>query len=239
MKELEDYKSFPVFLRNFQTDFIGFAVVKLRVYDVFVNYLKRLSLVKQPMTDLCSGSGEPAITIFKNCDRFSELVLTDKYPRPLHFYDEKISYEAQSLDVVEMKFKSGAYHTLFNSFHHFNDANKLKVAKEIQASGSDAFIVEVLEPTFFCLLKVLMMTTVGTCLLTPLIKPFSFQRLFFTYIIPINIITITFDGVVSVFKSRSLKFYKMLFAGEEKTIRVFEIENALNRVVVIHIKPCK
>lgn len=236
MKELEDYNSFPVFLRNYQTDFIGFAVVKLQVYDAFVNHLHKLELAKKTTIDLCSGSGEPAITIFKESHSFSRLLLTDKYPRQLDFQDVKICYDKQSRDVVEMEFHGGANYTLFNSFHHFDDKNKLKIAREIQASGSEAFIVEILEPTFFCLLKVLLMTTIGTLLLMPFIKPFSFGRLFFTYIIPVNIFTITYDGVISVFKSRSLIDYKLLFAAQPKTIEVFRLKNGLSPLIVIHIK---
>ncbi|MSQ79322.1 MAG: hypothetical protein EXR21_06565 [Flavobacteriaceae bacterium] len=90
MKELEDYHWFPSVLRNFQTEFIGFVVSRFHVYDAFVLYLQTLSLPVQPMMDLGSGSGEPAISIFKKSNCFSRLTLSDKYPNPLQLIDDKI-----------------------------------------------------------------------------------------------------------------------------------------------------
>jgi hypothetical protein len=71
--------------------------------------------------------------------------------------------------------------------------------------------------------------------LTPFIRPFSLKRMIFTYIIPINIITITFDGIVSVLKSRSVKQYQGLFANRGQAMNIFRLKNGLNRLIVIQI----
>ena len=89
VKELEDYYWFPAFLRNFQTDFIGFVVDRFHVYNVFIEHLKANRLSDQPMTDLCSGSGAPAINIFRQSNCFSRLKLTDKFPNALKIKDTK------------------------------------------------------------------------------------------------------------------------------------------------------
>jgi hypothetical protein len=237
MKELEDHSWFPPVLRKFQTEFIGFVVANFNVYDDFIQHLKSLSLPVQSMTDLCSGSGEPAICIFRKSNCFSHLYLSDKFPTELKPDDDKISYDKISTDVLEMEFKHGTYYTMFNAFHHFTDEEKIKIVQKIQHSGSGAFLVEILEPTVFCLLKIFFTTTVGSLLLTPFIRPFSLKRLFFTYIFPINILTISFDGIVSVFKSRSVKQYQKLFADNEHAINVFRLHNRLNNLVIIQIEP--
>lgn len=237
MKELEDYNWFPSALRNFQTDFIGFVVVKLNVYSVFVDYLKTQSLTEHPLQDLCSGSGEPAISIFKKSNCFSHLSLSDKYPRILQSADVNINYEQQSKDVLNTRFKISTYYTLFNSFHHFSDKEKLKIADAITESGATAFILELLEPTFTCLVKVFLMTTLGSILLTLLIHPFSFKRMFFTYIFPINILTITADGIVSVLKSRSVKQYQTLFAQHQNNIQILRFPNGMSPLTLIQIQP--
>ena len=239
MKELEDYSWFPAILRNFQTEFIGFVVTTFNVYNVFIQHLKTLPLSVQSMTDLCSGSGEPAITIFRKSNCFSSLLLSDKYPSLLKVNDDKISYEIQRTDVLEMDFKHGTCYTMFNAIHHFQDEEKLKIVQKIQISGSDAFIVEVLEPTIFCLLKIVFTTTIGCLLLTPFIHPFSFMRLFFTYILPVNILTITFDGIVSVLKSRTVKHYQKLFANTENALKIIRLKNGLHTLIVIQIERAK
>lgn len=237
MKELEDYNWFPSMLRNFQTDFIGFVVAKLNVYDVLVDYLKTLSLPAYTMHDLCSGSGEPAISIFKKSNCFSHLLLSDKYPRPFLSADANISYQPQSTDVLNLEFKKNTYYTLFNSLHHFTDVEKLKLSETIIESGATAFIVEILEPTFICLVKVFFMTTLGSILLTPFIQPFSFKRLFFTYVFPINILTITVDGILSVLKSRSVKQYQTLFAQHHPSMQILRFPNGLSPLILIQIQP--
>jgi hypothetical protein len=235
VKELEDYNWFPAVLRNFQTEFIGFIVDKFNVYGGFIQHLNALQLAKLPMTDLCSGSGNPAISIYRKSKCFSSLQLTDKFPSVLKIDDTEIHYEIQPSDVLEMEFKPNTYYTMFNAFHHFTDEEKIKITQKIQNSGSDAFIVEILEPSAFYLLKIMFTTTIGCLILSPFMRPFSLKRLFFTYILPVNLITITFDGIVSVFKARSVKHYQHLFANSEQKIQVVQLKNGLNPVIVIQL----
>lgn len=239
MKELEDYAWFPPVLRNFQTEFIGFVVSKFNIYHVFIAYLKAKQLAGQPMIDLCSGSGEPAISIFKKSNCFIALQLTDKFPNALAINDDQIYYEMQSVDVLNMQFKPRTCYTMFNAFHHFTDKEKVKIVKEIQHSGADAFIVEVLEPTVFCFLKIFFTTLLGSLVLTPFIRPFSLKRLLFTYVLPINLFTITFDGLLSVLKSRSVQQYHHLFVNNELVIETFRLKKGLNSLTVIQINGTK
>lgn len=237
MKELEDFSNFPPWLRNFQTEFIGFVVVRFNIYKAFIKYIHSLSLPQQPMTDLCSGSGQPAIYIFEQSKCFSQLILTDKFPNQLQLSNPNISYLPQSVDVHEMEFQPGTCYTMFNAFHHFSNEDKLKITKKIIAAGSRGFFVEILEPTIVCLLKVLFAVTIGNLLLTPFIKPFSLKRLFFTYIIPINILTITYDGIVSVFKSGSVLHYQKLFNSFGDSIKVMKLQEGISSLIVIQIEP--
>ncbi len=237
MKELEDFNWFPAIFRNFQTSFIGFVVVRFGFYKPFVQYLQGLGLAKKTVTDLCSGSGEPAISIFHQSNCFSSLLLTDKYPTVLPFTHPSVSYSSVSTDALQPVFGQAGYYTLYNAFHHFTDAEKLQLVRNIQSQGAEAFVVEVLEPTAACLLKVCFMTTIGCLLLTPFIRPLSFGRLFFTYILPINLFTITLDGIISVFKSRSLKQYQLLFANENQSVKTLRLKNGLSSLIVIHIQP--
>ncbi|MDQ3016206.1 MAG: hypothetical protein M3R25_05740 [Bacteroidota bacterium] len=237
MNELEDSPHFPTWLRNFQTEFIGFVVIRFSIYQAFINYIKSLSLTQQPMTDLCSGSGEPAVHIFQESNCFSHLILTDKFPNKISTSNLKISYLSQSMDVLEMKFQPGVCYTMFNAFHHFKDEDKLKIAQNMLASGSRSFFVEILEPNIFFLVKILFMTTIGNLLLTPLVKPFSFKRLFFTYIIPVNILTISYDGIVSVLKSRTVEGYRKLFIGHGDKIKIIKLRNNFNSMIIIQVEP--
>ncbi len=216
-------------------EYIGFLADRFKVYDVLIKYFKESPQPILPIVDLCSGNGQPAINFYKQTNSFSRLLLTDKFPGNSPVNDTGISYQTKSNDVLKMEFEPGTYYTMFNAFHHFKDEDKIKIVQRIQASGSYALIVEIIEPDIFCLLKVLFITSIGNLLLTPFMRPLSLKRLFFTYIIPINMITIAFDGFVSVLKSLSVKQYQKLFSNYGNTIEIVRLNNGLNPVIVIKI----
>ena len=224
MKELEDYAWFPVMFRRFQMDFIGYVVTTFNFYDVFIQHLQKKENTSMPMFDLCSGSGEPAITIFKKSSSFTSLTLSDKFPSTPAIHQ---------LDVLNMTFEKGQCYTMFNALHHFTDEEKISILANIKASGAKAYFVEILEPSILFLLKVCGLTLVLNLFITPFIRPFSLSRLFFTYIIPINLISITYDGVVSVLKSRSLKQYQQILPAG---IEVYHLKKRLSSLVVIEVK---
>lgn len=70
----------PFHFRDLQTEFIGFVVAKFNIYGTFITHLQSSALPQVPMADLCSGSGQPAISIFRQSRCFSRLTLSDKYP---------------------------------------------------------------------------------------------------------------------------------------------------------------
>lgn len=224
MKELEDYSWFPLILRKFQMDFIGFVVTKFHFYDVFIEYLQKQNLENTKMYDLCSGSGEPAIYIFSKSTCFSKLFLSDKFPS-----SDKIIFA----DVLEMDFQKGFCYTMFNAFHHFTDDEKLKLISKINNSGARAYFVEILEPNLIFIIKVMSLTLIGNLFITPFIKPFSITRIILTYIIPINLFTITYDGVISILKSKSVKQYKEILPDY---VHIFQLKKKLSSLVVIEIK---
>jgi hypothetical protein len=235
MKELEDQNWFPSWLRNFQTEFIGLISLQSGIYSEFITHINKMHLPEK-MSDLCSGSGQPALHIFKNCDAFQILSLSDKYPnRNIHTLDSTIKIDTS--DVTTQEFTSNECYTMFNAFHHFNDSEKIKIVDRLSRSGSFAFIVEILEPTLLCLLKVLVATTIGVVVFTPFVRPLNFKRLFFTYVLPVNIITILVDGVISVCKSRFIAQYKRLFKKGEGSLQIFQLQGGIQNLIVIQIEP--
>jgi hypothetical protein len=204
--ELEDQPWFPAMLRNFQTDHIGFLVSRWPVYNTFLAYLRSSKAAPLPLTDLCSGSGQPAITVFARSGLFTQLTLTDKYPRSSFVNHDGIVYEPHSVDARTIALRTDTCYTLFNAFHHFNSDEQRALVRRLRAESGGAYVVEILEPTPLCFLKVLCATTFGTVLLAPFIKPFSIGRLFFTWVLPVNVVTIAWDGLVSVARSRSVRY---------------------------------
>lgn len=88
---------------------------------------------------------------------------------------------------------------MFNAFHHFTPEQQKHL---VQLHASRGLLVfEVLQPTLLTFLKILFTTTIGQLLLAPFVRPFRWERILFTYILPINLIIIPWDGLVSVLRS--------------------------------------
>ncbi len=235
MKELEDHDWFPQIFRQYQTDYIGFVVARFNIYQPFVHYLREQGGLPPVMHDLCSGSGEPAISIFQQSGLFSQLILSDKYPTNNFIPYEHVSYISEPMDALREPFRQGELYTMFNAFHHFTDQEKQKMVADLIASDAKAFFVEILSPSLFTLFKILLATTIGTLVLTPFVRPFSWKRLFFTYIFPVNILTIAFDGITSVMKSLSVRSYRILFNTRIKKVRVFKIKKGLSSLIIVQV----
>lgn len=214
-------------------DFIGFMVCTFNIYKPFVQYLNSLK-TKPVLFDLCSGTGKPAIHIFKQSKKFNHLILSDKYPNALN-ENSDIIYIKTSVDVLNIEFNPQYTYIMLNAFHHFSDFQQLKIVEKVKENNAQLFIVEMLEPSFICFIKILFATTIGVLLFTPFIKPFSLKRLLFTYIIPINIFTICFDGLVSVIKSKNNQQYEKLL--KQPQVDVLYFKNYLASLNVIHIHP--
>lgn len=232
MKELEDYHWFPQSFRRFQTDFIGFFVLKFQFYKPFVTHLKQLNW-KGKQLDLCSGSGQPAISIFNDSNTFDNITLSDKFPDFHQPISNNIHFEMQSVDALTHVFESDVTYTMYNAFHHFTDAQKQLIVAKITEANAKAIFVEILNPNIVQIVKVLLAGTIGAFFLMPFVKPFSMKRLVFTYILPINLFTISYDGVVSVLKSKSIHQYKQLFSSSQ--VEVFKLNSLFQTLTVIQI----
>jgi len=200
-KELEDQDWFPDFLRRMQTDYIGFMVRLLGVYhrlDVVVEAVfKRMG--HRTMLDLCSGNGEAVLSLAERC-RPDSLIMTDKFPAQIVLPDRRFAYDTVSRDALRDDFPVRHMRTMFNAWHHFSLQEQRTL---LQKHGPDGLLVaEVLEPDALTFLRVGLASTLLQVLLCPFVRPFRLLRLLFTWIVPVNILTVLYDGWVSVAHSK-------------------------------------
>ena len=101
-------------------------------------------------------------------------------------------------------------------------------------------IAEILEPGIINSIKIFFTTTLLQLLTAPFVKPFSAARLFFTYIIPVNLFTVTYDGIISVIKSKTAKQYSEVLKNISTptyTISIKTIHNFKGNIVYIKGQP--
>jgi hypothetical protein len=201
--ELEDKPWFPSFLRQQQTEFIGWLVNTFSIYKcVYPAIIEAAGKNHLTITDMGSGAGGPVVTM-ANSPAFQEVsfFLTDLYPQPHISLPPNCHYVPTPLDARYISPQHKGLITFFNAFHHFSFSDQKQILQENIGAGNAVFIAEVLYPNIQTMLKIVFTTTIGQVILAPFVKPFSWIRIALTWILPINLFTVTFDGIVSVLKS--------------------------------------
>ncbi len=242
LKELEDFDWFPLILRKFQMELIGVLVSQFGFYHHVVKMIKR-DLMKSNMadiTDLCSGSGLPAIYVHQKLALSNlKTTLTDKFPQGISGI-EGVEYLTSSVDVNNLELEENTYYTMFNAFHHLESNERKQLIQKVLDKNSHLMIVEIVQPTILNFILVTLASTLGVWLLCPFIKPFEWKRLFFTYIIPINVLTVLIDGYISILKSKTVQQYRSEFATMFNDMSRIQISSHLSfpaYLVTIKISP--
>ncbi len=239
LKELEDYPWFPSRLRKMQLEFVGWISVQLRLYRPVLQLFNRFPA--REWLDLGSGSGWPAGYIQKNASPPIHYTLSDLYPDSVSDEVKKwVEIQEEPLNLLEFQPEQGKQFTLFNAFHHFTPEQQQELIKKMKEAKAGCIIAEVLEPTLLSFIQVSLAAFIVQPFTAWAIRPFSMVRLLTTYIIPIQLISVAWDGWLSVLKSKSLKQYQELvkdLADSEYSIEVKRIPQIQGNLIVIIAKP--
>lgn len=210
--ELEDHSWFPKRLRRYQMEYISFLAEKLGLYAPVIKMLKALQEQHgfDEWTDCCSGSAGPVQYLLQHDFTANTIFLTDKHLQPIPFATTTDGVRIKEINVLQDAIPGHGLVTMFNALHHFSDIERKQMIQTIAQQKRPFLFAEITHPTFLNFLSITLATTIGQLLFAPFISPFSFKRLFFTYLIPINLFTITWDGWMSVFRSISSNSFLQL-----------------------------
>lgn len=211
--EIEDQSWFPSFWRDFMTDFLSTAC---RVFDLFAPATDIILDVVQRsgargIVDLASGGGGawPLLLprLREHCSDLS-LTLTDLYPnrntiaRVANRSDDGVRYESYPVDARCVPSSLSGVRTMFLSFHHLDSAAAVEVLADAVRNNAPIAIFEAQRRS----LRHLAQFSVSPLMvlgLTPLIGPFRWRRLFYTYLVPVVPLAVGWDGLVSVLRTYS------------------------------------
>lgn len=195
--EFEDLPWLPDSLRRVITDVLGFFLAKTDTYRPAVGLLNRVLRITGQSTvlDLCSGSGATAKSVVTAAARESgreiELIFSDKYPRNPN------TVKVDVLNGADAKYK---VRTMFTALHHFRPEDVQAILKSHTKDGAALIFCEFTERS----LKGLFFMLIGfpvIFLCAPFIKPFSWSRLFWVYMLPVSPFVLFWDGCVSALRS--------------------------------------
>ncbi len=214
IKEFHETKYCPAIWRDLMTDFLAFLIYHANLYKVVFPFLKKALFRSgcRQIVDFGSGGGTYMLKLLKAIDPGSEVhtaLLCDKFPnkksaqRIKKLSGSRIRYISDSVDILKSD-KPQGFWTLFETAHHFDN-------EELKGFLGDAVKqkcgVGIFEYTSREILQVVLPSLMVPFLvlaLTPFIIPFSWQRLFWTYIFPVLPVLIMIDGFISHMKSYSV-----------------------------------
>jgi hypothetical protein len=217
--EFSDLPCYPRNFRRIQTDYLRFVATLGPGYKAL---LPRLVKTLQhagtnEIVDLCSGSTGPwakLYTQFAQAGYPVSVTLTDLYPNPdtLHEWagdvHPGIQYLAGPIDARHVPPHLIGMRTLFEGFHHFNPEDARSILGDAYQARAAIGVFEVwLKPPFgyFLLLFAPLSTLVGYLFFTPFIKPRTWTRFLWTYLIPLVPLATCWDGIVSLLRVYSLE----------------------------------
>lgn len=213
--EFEDQQWFPENIRNYMTDFLQFVTNQFDLFKGSVPILQK-GLEKSGGTqiiDLASGGGGAWLKLvehLKETHPNNRVKLTDYFPNQTAF--EKMvkkggayfSFEKESVNALQVPKRLKGFRTQFLSFHHFKPEDAQQILQNAVDNQSVIGIFEGQKRSIAHFIQ-FFFSPINVLLMTPFIRPFSFGRIIFTYIIPIVPIFVWWDGLVSVLRTYSVE----------------------------------
>lgn len=221
--EFEDFSWFPATLRNRMTDYLRFAITLFKMADPVIPILDRLMTDTgcRTIVDLASGGGGPWGRLAPAlAERHPDLtvVLTDRYPNLPAMRTTKerapdhIAYREAPVDALDVPADLPGIRTQFLSLHHFEPEEVAAIFRSAIAARVPIAVFEFQERSVAQVIQYAL-SPIFVLLLTPFIRPFSLNRLLFTYLIPLVPICIMWDGIVSALRTYTVDEVRALVAA--------------------------
>jgi hypothetical protein len=220
--ELEDQSWFPVTIRDLATDYLQFIQDRFRI-DRAMTPLVRRALDQSgtnQIVDLCSGGSGPLLGLMADLaadGRPVHATLTDLFPNAPAFAKIAaasgglIGYARDPVDARQVPADLIGLRTIFNGFHHFTPADARSVLHAAAAARQPIAIFEMSERSLRTL--PVLLTPLFVWLVTPFMRPVTWRRVFWTYLVPLVPLTCLWDGVVSQLRAYTVPELRGLGAG--------------------------
>lgn len=215
--EIHEQAWCPAVIRDALTDFLQASVRTFGVFDPAAPVLDALlaRTGERTLVDLCAGGGGPWLRLGPRLTTSGVAVrLTDRNPSRVapERLSGAVTYEPTPVDATDVPAELAGVRTMFNALHHFPpDQVRAMLADAVRRPASGVAFFECTART----LPALLLTTglpALVWLLTPFVRPWSWRRLWWTYVVPVVPFVVWFDGVVSCLRSYTAWELKVIAA---------------------------
>jgi hypothetical protein len=225
--EFEDFGWFPPLFRDTITSWLADAFVG--VYEPVVPLLARLLEADGSgrVVDLCSGGSGPWEYLKPALDAARagaghgpvSLTLTDRYPNVPAFtaasgrLGDGVGFRAASVDARAVPGDLPGVRTLFTSFHHLDRPDARAVLADAAQAGQAIGVFEMTRRDWDVIRGVTWQVPLSMFRAVHRWRPRRRSQLFFTYVVPLIVVTSLWDAVVSQLRAYRASELAELTAG--------------------------
>lgn len=226
--EFADFAWFPAAWRRNIGDVLSWFGTKLNPYGPLAPKLKAAleRMDCRRIVDLGSGSAGPITLIQRQLREQGwpvSITLTDFFPDPASFAraaaaaDGPINFIEGPMDFRAVPAELTGFRTMFASFHHLAPPDARAILRDAAAAGQGIGVFEFTgrHPIQFVSM---LLSPITVWLITPWLRPFSFSRLFWTYLVPVVPLLSVWEDVVSNLRTYSPSELRELTAGLDSYI---------------------
>lgn len=209
--ELHEQPWFPSSLRDEITDALQFGLNLLKAYTPIAPLLQSVldATKNRSIVDMCSGAGGPWFDLFRKLQGDAQgfhIWLTDKYLNLRAFQNVRagsenhLTFYPHPVDAMKVPLELQGFRTMFSSFHHFSPEEARAILQNAVDARQGIGIFEITRRAPLAI-SFMFPWALMPFVVTPLIRPFRWSRLLWTYVIPIIPVVLLFDGVVSCLRT--------------------------------------
>lgn len=233
--EWEDLPWVPDLIRRFITDHLRFLAQVMGLFQPLMPQLvaaMRASGATR-IVDLCSGAGGPVPGLLPRLDAAGAsdvpVVLTDLYPNRAAFAELEQSSGGRitgwpvSVSAFDLPPELDGFRTVFTGFHHFRPAQAHRILSDAVAKRAGIAVFEGQERAVHTMILIPILVFLAGVFFTPFAGRVTWQRLLFTYLIPICPLAFAWDGFVSCLRTYSPAELRALTQDLESADYHFEI----------------
>jgi hypothetical protein len=214
--EFHELEWFPATWRDLLTDFLSFYAGAFKPYVPVAPLLADAleSTGTQRIVDLCSGAGRPVLSLRPALERRGlsdlEVILTDKFPNLESWRVaaeenlDAVKFVRMPVDAADVPGHLKGFRTLFTSFHHFCPDEAREILADAVTKNEGIGVFEYTERNWLVWTLPTLLIPLVVWLCTPFIRPFRWDRLVWTYLVPVVPLVALWDGFVSNLRTYSV-----------------------------------
>jgi len=113
-------------------------------------------------------------------------------------FGDRIRPVDESIDALHVPATRKGFRTIWNGFHHFAPSDATRMLADAVESGEGIAVFEIVERRIAPIVALLLLAPWIVLAVTPLLRPVSLSRFFWTYVIPVVPAAVAFESFVSL-----------------------------------------